>query len=431
MPEFGTELFGEPLFGGEPVGGPPETPIAEFLIDGSNYTDDLLADGFDVSLSVDGGVSTLRCNILLASGDPPFSAGLPVAFSYDSGAGMELIFSGYIATMEPRKQNAAYASWSLTCQDHMRLLASVQTGVAVFSSATDKSIIQSLFAEHMPSVNTDNVDHVITVSSIDLANKSLRECMDAIIGRSRAVYYLGPDLKLYYHDVNTRTAPFALYLDSPNPPESYTVQRSGVQYQRSFSNPVNRAVVRNILAEDTTLSQFTPPDGGSDGEVKRVGATFPPSGSYTASTAATTFMAERAVAPDPTPSSQDYTPPASGDDGYVSRSGSSYPPTGSTTVNTGASFLAVERSKSLSTYYIATALVRFDTSGIPQDATITGADITLTVQAAQDDDGGSLFGISWASPNIWPIDSSDYTPDYSSTAVPFGDFVGGLSGAVT
>jgi hypothetical protein len=59
--------------------------------------------------------------------------------------------------------------------------------------------------------------------------------------------------------------------------------------------------------------------------------------------------------------------------------------------------------------------VRFDTSAIPDTATVTSATLRLYVTAKANADGRNLVG-EWYDAANWPIDASDYTLNSSGSA---------------
>jgi hypothetical protein len=59
--------------------------------------------------------------------------------------------------------------------------------------------------------------------------------------------------------------------------------------------------------------------------------------------------------------------------------------------------------------------LRFDTSALPDDATITSATLRLHVSSKTNTDNRSLVA-EWYPPASWPIDSADWTVTDSSSA---------------
>jgi hypothetical protein len=67
-------------------------------------------------------------------------------------------------------------------------------------------------------------------------------------------------------------------------------------------------------------------------------------------------------------------------------------------------------------YQIFDALLRFDTSSIPDDATITAATLKLFVTAKANSNGRNLVA-DWYDTANWPIDAADYQQDPAGTAL--------------
>ncbi|MCL4368483.1 MAG: PA14 domain-containing protein, partial [Actinobacteria bacterium] len=102
---------------------------------------------------------------------------------------------------------------------------------------------------------------------------------------------------------------------------------------------------------------------------------------------------------------------ASGDDGYVSRSGSAYPPAGAITFNTTDSSFYVERSLFGGSYTTSVGLVRWNTSSLPDGATVLSASVHSWNSCNFID---RYITADWYS--SWPIDSADWTPYAGTTA---------------
>lgn len=109
---------------------------------------------------------------------------------------------------------------------------------------------------------------------------------------------------------------------------------------------------------------------------------------------------------------------ASADDVEVSRIGSAvYPPNTADSVAAAGSQLFVDRSFAVSSYSVAVALIRWDTSVIPVGAVIVGASLRVRIGNLRlSADARSLVG-EWYPATNWPIDASDYTDVPSNTAL--------------
>jgi glucose/arabinose dehydrogenase/PKD repeat protein len=110
---------------------------------------------------------------------------------------------------------------------------------------------------------------------------------------------------------------------------------------------------------------------------------------------------------------------ASADDGDLERGTAAYPPppgptTGGSTTDT---LLGVRRSRVSDAYFpVSVALLRFDTSAIPDTATITGASLVVRVAGKSTSDGRSLVA-EWYAASNWPIGDDDWTNTIASTAL--------------
>ena len=80
-------------------------------------------------------------------------------------------------------------------------------------------------------------------------------------------------------------------------------------------------------------------------------------------------------------------------------------------------------------YRVTTSLLRFDTSGLPDGATITSASLVVRVNAKADGDNRSLVG-EWYPASSWPIDAGDYSSNAGSSALAGADITGIATGQV-
>ena len=67
-------------------------------------------------------------------------------------------------------------------------------------------------------------------------------------------------------------------------------------------------------------------------------------------------------------------------------------------------------------YDVYAGLLRFDTSAIPDDATVTGVTFRAQVMGKVSADGRNLVG-EWYDPAGWPIDAGDYALNSSAMAL--------------
>ena len=122
--------------------------------------------------------------------------------------------------------------------------------------------------------------------------------------------------------------------------------------------------------------------------------------------------------PPPTETTAAFGVVAGADDGDVERGSSSYPPSSGAPsfVGTVDEALLVRRSKTPYPYIpVRTALLRFDTSSLPDSATVTSAELRLYPTEKADNDGRSLRA-EWYPAGNWPIDGADWTSTDSGSA---------------
>ena len=111
---------------------------------------------------------------------------------------------------------------------------------------------------------------------------------------------------------------------------------------------------------------------------------------------------------------------ASGDDGDVQAMGSTYPPARTPVANTNGKFVTVGRRFAFGSYWNIDGLLRFDTSSLPDNATVTSATLRLYVTGKADADNRNLVA-DWYPATNWPIDSSDYAVSPAGTALAAAD----------
>ncbi|HUF83979.1 MAG TPA: PKD domain-containing protein, partial [Acidimicrobiia bacterium] len=123
---------------------------------------------------------------------------------------------------------------------------------------------------------------------------------------------------------------------------------------------------------------------------------------------------------EPAPSSLSFTIAVGGDDGYVysnSMGGSgAYPPDRPPVVSSTWGEVMLRRSGPVfGGYEVRVGLLRFDTSALPDGATVTSAVLRLHVTGGTSADARSLVA-EWYDPSAWPIDAGDYTATAAGTA---------------
>ncbi len=100
---------------------------------------------------------------------------------------------------------------------------------------------------------------------------------------------------------------------------------------------------------------------------------------------------------------------ASDDDGYVQGSDAAYPPIFDSADTTGISVIT-DRSWEGASYVVRLALLRFDTSALPDNAIVSAATLRLYIRSETTDGADNLnFVGEWYDPANWPISSGEYT----------------------
>jgi hypothetical protein len=112
---------------------------------------------------------------------------------------------------------------------------------------------------------------------------------------------------------------------------------------------------------------------------------------------------------------------AGGDDGNVGASSAPlYPPSVAAVGSSSGSVFTAGRRFVFGGYDVYTGLVRFDTSSLPDDATVTGATLRLFVTRTADADGRNFVG-EWYDAASWPIDGGDYALSSTGSALSGAD----------
>jgi hypothetical protein len=119
-----------------------------------------------------------------------------------------------------------------------------------------------------------------------------------------------------------------------------------------------------------------------------------------------------------------------GDDGDVTVEASGYPPSGSAGVNAAGGYFTAGRRFAFGSYFVNVPSLRFDTSGLPDGATITSATLKVFVTGKTDDDARNLMA-EWYPASNWPIDAAEFSLDSTGSALAGSDItaitVGGVN----
>jgi hypothetical protein len=107
------------------------------------------------------------------------------------------------------------------------------------------------------------------------------------------------------------------------------------------------------------------------------------------------------------------------DDGEADLTGvqsAGYPPAGTPTVNVAGKTMTAGRRLAFNAYGVYVPLLRFDTSGLPAGATVTGATLKLYVNKWVSADARNLVA-EWAPSAVWPLVSSDWALNSTASAL--------------
>lgn len=285
--------------------------------------------------------------------------------------GATYLFSGFVARLTPQVISPHLIRYAIDCQDNNRLLDRAIVTSETYAAQSDEAILDDLFATYLPAITTTGVigtSPETVLDSITFENLSLRACVDRICERTGAEWRLGFDGDLKYYRVGSQDGAFD-FSDSADGSATEYVLQDDFGFQEEFSTPANSVKV----------------------------------------------MGYQAPKPDPVTLTLDVD--ASGDDGYVQAYNSTgWPPVENVTAYTpGYSMLMALNDTP--TYAYSVGLVRFDTSAIPDDATVLSATLNLSVIKSGAGTGRSL-GIDYYDSANWPIGTDDYTVDPAEFDIP-------------
>lgn len=286
--------------------------------------------------------------------------------AFDPGDDVTL-FSGYLSRIEPVVLAPGVIRYGLSAQDNTRSLDSVVVASESYTSQTDEYIIDDLFATYLPGISTTNVTSVATLDSIEFVNLTLRNCLDRIAERTGAEWRLGFNDDLHYYEVGSVSGAFGFHEFVSDPAQEHYLQQ-GFGFLEDFSAPAN----------NVTVLGYHPPQEGD---------------------VSTTFLR-----------------PNASDSGTTYRIDSVWPPTASAFQDTAGEpyFLYYQDATGTPTYVFGQFLVRFDTSTIPDDATVISATLYLSLKRPTGTTDENLIYIGGQYYSFTTIGSGDYT----STGLP-------------
>jgi hypothetical protein len=125
-----------------------------------------------------------------------------------------------------------------------------------------------------------------------------------------------------------------------------------------------------------------------------------------------------------------FTLAAGSDDGDVTVRAATYPPSGAADAYDQGTVFTAARRFVVGSYQVFDALLRFDTSSLPDNATVTAATLKVRVNAKTDADNRNLVG-EWYPASQWPIDAADWTLNPGTTALAGADVTAIATGATS
>jgi hypothetical protein len=352
--------------------------LTSLMIGGVEYIDSALLDQTEITHAVGGEGQTgafslwfddYGGNAVVGSaevGCASIGHGIVVADEVIAiGAGVRQ-FAGRIAQIEP-DWGEPEGTIRISCQDYTSLLDTVVIESESYDDASDAAILADLFATYLPEVT---VSATVVVASLSIAfeDMTLRECVEAIRERTAADWWLDFYQVLQYGPEGSTSAPFG-FSEAPDGVTTFPIVREGFSYQEDFATPANTIIVRGKTAE--TVQETT-----------RLAVT------------------------------------SDADDAYITGTNTAFVPVPVTAVDSGV--LIVENSRistGPNTFRMASAFLRFDTSGIPDDATIISAKLKLYVISKADGGESLRVQIYYYPSSNWPIDSTDQLAWFTPPAV--------------
>ena len=97
-----------------------------------------------------------------------------------------------------------------------------------------------------------------------------------------------------------------------------------------------------------------------------------------------------------------------------------YPPSGTPAANSTGTVLTAGRRLAFGNFTVLNGLLRFDTSALPDGATVTSATLKLRATAKADADNRALQA-EWYPASNWPIDAADWSLDSTASALAGAD----------
>jgi hypothetical protein len=134
------------------------------------------------------------------------------------------IFRGFVTSIDVRQSNDADQVWSIQCVGIESLLTAVVVD-ETWTAQSDRQIIQSVFAEYLPAISTEDetVDEIAVALDFDAQDITLKQLLENLSDVSGAEWRITEDLELQWKEPGTVIAPFG-FSDTPNnDPEDETL----------------------------------------------------------------------------------------------------------------------------------------------------------------------------------------------------------------
>lgn len=192
------------------------------------------------------------------------------------------IFRGRISRVEPKVTTDRLVRYSIAAQDNTRTLDAITVTSKSYTSQNDSAILADLISTYggSPAVITaGNIQTVDSIEQIEFDNISLRTCIERIAERTGAEWRINMDGSLDYYALGDVAGLFD-FSDNPDEVDNTYVLLSDLGYQEEFSSPANVVSVLGYHEpqgpDETVTLQIT--GVNDDASVYYIDGAFPPSG---------------------------------------------------------------------------------------------------------------------------------------------------------
>lgn len=192
------------------------------------------------------------------------------------------IFRGRISRVEPKVTTDRLVRYSIAAQDNTRTLDAITVTSKSYTSQNDSAILADLISTYGGSpavISVGNIQTVDSIEQIEFDNLSLRACIERIAERTGAEWRINMDGSLDYYALGDVAGLFD-FSDNPDEVDSTYVLLSDLGYQEEFSSPANVVSVLGYHEpqgpDETVTLQIT--GVNDDASVYYIDGAFPPSG---------------------------------------------------------------------------------------------------------------------------------------------------------